>query len=496
MIRKELKQHQWKAFKRHPLFEKNLLVKIFLFISLGYFAFAFFLLGFFLDRIFLATGKYSHAIDGFHAILVYILIGDFSIKYAFKKNQSMQITPYMVLPVKRSSLFNFLLSKEFYNIWNLFGLVVIVPFAFKAAPPVYGMAAPLLFILYFYLLSIINSLLVASINAWTDKKWWRILLPVAMLSGVIAGITLFDLPAGDYSLKAGDWLLRPNLLMWTVVMLLFVLLWSLNHQQMRARVYSMIEGEKIAVAKHSHNITFLNQWGEIGSFLNLEFKLIFRNPRLKKTIYSCLFFLLLIIFNSFVNSAQLEKNFFSRMLYTSFSIGCAGFFLSQFQFMAESSYFDGLMARKHSFVHLIKAKYLLAITVATFLFLCSLVLVYFEKESFLFLFSVYLYTIGLIYFLMFQNGVYNKTPFDLSDSGFGNWKSSSLSQMIVSLVGIFAPILLVSIIRSVFSAYTATLFMIITGAIFLLGANVWLNWTAKRVLKRKYILMEGFRSSN
>ncbi|MCL1932444.1 MAG: DUF5687 family protein, partial [Candidatus Azobacteroides sp.] len=101
MIQKELRQHQRKAFRRNPMFERNLGVKIFMFFMLGLLAMEFLMFGFVLDKLLLEIGEYERAIDTFNSMLLYVLALDFIIKFFFKSNQSMQIAPYLSLPVKR-----------------------------------------------------------------------------------------------------------------------------------------------------------------------------------------------------------------------------------------------------------------------------------------------------------------------------------------------------------------------------------------------------------
>ena len=138
MLQRALQKHQWKAFLRHPMFERNLRVKLFMYLIFGILGIQLFTIGFVIDKFFLEIGTYQLAIYTFNSIALYLFLFDYIIKYIFKQNQSMQIAPYLSLPIKRNRLFNFLLVKEFTNVWNLYLLILIIPFSLKAIVPFYG----------------------------------------------------------------------------------------------------------------------------------------------------------------------------------------------------------------------------------------------------------------------------------------------------------------------------------------------------------------------
>jgi len=190
-----------------------------------------------------------------------------------------------------------------------------------------------------------------------------------------------------------------------------------------------------------------------------------------------------------------HQNAFTSLFWIGFMVAGFGIIFSQYLFMSESSYFDGLMSRKHSFLTLMKAKYYFYCVISFFVYLGLMVYVWAQGMfSYLFVTSAFFYYIGLVYFCFFQNGVYNKTYFDLADSGFMNWKASSSSMLIISMVAMFIPVLLYMFVKLLTSEEIACYFMLVVGLSFVLGSNVWLKWTYNRVMKRRYIIMEGFRN--
>lgn len=491
---KELRSHQWNAFKRHPMFERNLGVRIFMFICFGILALEFFSMGFFLDKICVELGSYVSPLDCFNSGLLYIMMADFVIKFLLKSNQSMQIAPYLTLPIKRNELFNFLQSKEFVSMWNWYMMFLIVPFAFKVIPVEYSFFHVFVFLICFYLLCIANSLLVALTKAWVKTGIWKLLFPAVIIAGILIAAFKFNFSFGDYTQQFGSWLMGPNPIAWIVFIGMFIFLWCANRWLMRSMLYKEMQGEKVRDSVSFSNMSFLDRFGEVGEFINLELKLIFRNKRLKNQLFA--FVAILVIFGvQLVSNKMILENFFMSLFWIGFMISGFGLIFSQFLFMAESSYFDGLMTRNHSFLSLMKAKYYFYAVISFLVYLLLLAFIWYNKMiSVLLMTSAFFYYIGVVYCCLFQNGVYNKAFFDLSDSGFMNWKTSTTSQMIITMAALFVPISLVVIVKSLTSEEIASYFMLTTGVLFVLGSDIWLKWTYKRMMRRRYIIMEGFRN--
>lgn len=496
MFQQQLRQHQWKSFRRNPMFERNLAVRIFVYLTFGFLAIEFLGLGFFLDRILLRVGSYERAIDTFNSILPYLFILDFILKFFFKTNESMQIAPYLSLPVKRNKLFDFLLRKEFTNFWNFYFLFLVIPFAFKAITPYFGFPAAALYVLFFYLLCIANSLLVNIINNLISKSFWFYIL--AGISVVYPFFLIFvcKIDLGDYISRLGEMFLNYNLWVYAAFIVFFSALWFINRLQMRDRLYRELQGDKADKISSFSSLSFLDRFGVTGDFINLELRMILRSSRLKQQVVfpgiliTGLFFRMLYASNiAFSNDGT-----FILFLYGTFSIGLMGLIMGQYLFTSESSFFDGLAARKTSIFELLKSKYILYCSYSLLVTLLLLIPAFHGKISGLLLVSLFFYTIGPIYFLIFQNAVYNKTHFDLSDKGMWNWKGQSGNMWVITMITMFIPVILALILNGLFGEMTANGFMLIVGLAFTLGSKYWLRWTYNRFLKRKYKNMEGFRS--
>ena len=473
------------------MFERNMAIRIFTYFMVCFFGFYLLTIGHFLYVLLSKYGVYDAAIASLNYILLYFFLFDFIIKYLVKQSRSMQIVPYLTLPVKRNTLFNYLLVKEFTSVWNLYLIFMLIPFVLKAIPPYYGYLSVFLYVLFIYFLCVCNSLSVNIANNILKRSGWFFLLPFIVVAAIVCITFIPGVGIEDGIVKACGFILEKNVLVWMIVAIVFGILWGLNLSMMNATVYRELQGKRISKAGLSFNIPFIDRLGRIGVMINLDLKMMFRSKRLKNQPYGCIYFI--ILYFSQANIVHFKESYFNMLFFTVLIVGWFGLSMAQLIFSSESSYFDGLMTKKLSMLDMLKGKYLLYASYSVLVFLIFTVLVFLGKLDFIFLISVLFYTIGFVFFILFQSAVYNNNYFDLSDSAMLNWKGTGGNMLVVSLLSMIVPIAAVMIIKVIFNETVANYYMLIIGVIFAVTTKYWLTWTYNRFLKRKYKNMEGFR---
>ena len=123
----------------------------------------------------------------------------------------------------------------------------------------------------------------------------------------------------------------------------------------------------------------------------------------------------------------------------------------------------------------------------------SLFFHYFSNISCFLIVSVFLYIIGPVYFLLFQNAVYASVRFNLFESTSNNWYSISFGQQLFSVFCCSLSIVIPTYISLYFSEETACYYMLISGVLFLLTNTLWIRWMSFRFLKNKYSKLNSFR---
>ena len=131
MIFNELRKHGRLAAKRHPMYEKNKVAKI-----LGYVMGAFWAgyLIFFGTTFAFGFSDMVPNREPYHVmnavVLIFILALDFLLRVPLQKTPTQEVKPYLLLPVKRIRVIDFLLIRSGLSLFNLFWLFLFVPFSF------------------------------------------------------------------------------------------------------------------------------------------------------------------------------------------------------------------------------------------------------------------------------------------------------------------------------------------------------------------------------
>lgn len=488
-----LQQHQWKSVRRHPLFDQTLYVKAFtlfaIFIMLAYLM----MLGLFLDKICVSLSSYKDAAMAFNSFLFYLLMIDFAVKLIIKGNKPAQLIPYLSLPVKRRTLFNFILFKEFISVWNFWLLVLLIPFSLKVLIPTVGIGGMFFYLFCIYLLSLISSYLSIYCKYLYQQSVWYLLLPIGVFAAILYMAIGLGVPFGDYSCRFGEWILQKNIVVIGGLICFLFAVWQLNCIRLRKIVYKYMEGEQ-AGAVSTIRMGVLEHFGQIGEMIILDLKQTWRGKRIRMQLFSATYLVFFGFYMFFTMRKGGQESISSVMLpaFTLLSYGT----LSQFIFLAESTYFDGLMSRPIHLLNLLKARYYTYTAVCTIILTALLIFSLFYTEvKLLTILSVYFYIIGVVLAFMFQLAPYAKSRFDIYEKAMGNYKGVTGGFMIKSAFFMGVPVFM-ALGVNYFVGFEATLyFMLISGVTGVVLHNRWLTWVYMRFYKRKYANMDGFRNS-
>ena len=106
----ELRKHGKLAAKRNPMYEKNKFGKFWMYFMAVFWAGY---LIFFGTTFAFAFG--DGATEAYHVLnsgLIFVLFLDFLMRFPFQKTPAQEVKPYLLLPVKRNRLIDFLLTRS------------------------------------------------------------------------------------------------------------------------------------------------------------------------------------------------------------------------------------------------------------------------------------------------------------------------------------------------------------------------------------------------
>ena len=197
----------------------------------------------------------------------------------------------------------------------------------------------------------------------------------------------------------------------------------------------------------------------------------------------------MIAFTSTYNSS-FERNFWC--LYAFVFFGSVNLTMVM---CPEGNYIDLLMVHEENILTLLRAKYYYYCAVLILPFVITLIPVFMGKFSLLMVLSYLFTATGPIYLMLFQMAIYNKTSLPLNEKITGKNQMNNKWQTIVSLVSMFAPIILIFLLRAVFSEDAAYWCMLAIGIAITLSEPYWMRNIYSRMMKRRYENLEGFHAT-
>lgn len=488
----ELRKHGKLAAKRHPMYEKNKFGKFWMYLMAifwaGYLVFFGTVLAFAFE---------SESVEAYHIMnsaLIFILLLDFLIRFPFQKTPTQEVKPYLLLPVRRKRLLDFLLIRSGLSGFNLIWLFFFVPFAILTITKFYGIWGVLTYCIGIWLLMILNNYWFLLCLTLINERIWWILLPVLVYGGIAAGLFIPENSIlFDWSVDLGEGFITGNLLAFIGTFLAIALLWLINRGVMNRLVYDEINKVEDTKVKHVSEYKFLDRYGEIGEYMRLELKMMLRNKVCKTSLRTV--FLVVILFSCILSFSEIYdgtgmKNFI--MVYNFVIFGLL--FLSNIM-SYEGNYIDGLMSRKESIYTLLRAKYILysiAILIPLILMIPAMAT---GKLSVLSCIAWAVFSVGCVYFGLFQLAVYNTKTVDLNAKMTNRHNAGTGLQNLIAGAALGVPLLLNFVLVAVWGDTVTSWILIVIGAAFILTSRFWLKNVYHRFMKRRYKNMEGFRDS-
>ena len=489
----ELRRHGRLADKRHPMYEKSRFARFWMYFMAVLWAGYLIFIG-----TMLAFGLEDAPMEPYHILnsgLVFILALDFLMRFPFQKTPTQEVKPYLLLPVRRNRLIDFLLIRSGLSGFNFIWMFLFVPFAFITVMKFYGLWGVLTYNLGIWLLMVLNNYWFLLCRTLLGERIWWVLLPVAVYGGLALGMFLpDDSPVFDWSLELGEGFITGNVWVFLAVLAGIGLMWWVNSRVIRRLIYDELnktEDSTVRVKKLSE-YKFLDRYGLVGEYMRLELKLMLRNKICRKSLITIVCAVAVIsavigftdIYNGVMSEFWVLYNYVIVTL-LSFST-LMGY---------EGNYMDGLMTRRESIFALLRAKYVLYTAALIVPFLLMLPGVVTGKQTLLQSVSWLLFTAGPVSFCFFQVAVYNNRTVDLNAKMTARSNQGTGLQQLMAFAAFFLPAVVYAPLGLVFGETVARWTLIALGLGFILTSRLWIRNVYRRLMQRRYQNMEGFRDS-
>lgn len=495
MLFNELRKQGKLAAKRHPMYEKNKFGKFFMYLMSAFWIGYLIFFGVSFAFMFRESAPNMEPYHLMNKGLLFVLVFDFMLRFPFQKTPTQEVKPYLLLPVKRNRILDFLLLRSGLHTFNIIWLFLFLPFAiFTTIPTFYGIWGIITYGLGIYLLMLFNNYWFLLCRTLMSERIWWILLPI-LVYGILAILefTLEDHPISTFTMNLGEGFIEGNMLAFIGIILAVTCMWLINRLVMTKVVYTEISKVEDTKVKNISDYKFLEKYGEVGEYFRLELKMLLRNKRTKSSLRSI--GVIVILFSVALSFFDVYDGTFMKNFIAIYNFAVFGMVILVQIMSYEGNYLDGLMSRKESIFSLLKAKYYfytLSILVPFILLIPAIVM---GKLTLLSCLSYAFFTSGVIYFILFQLAVYNNKTVPLNEGLSGRQSSGTGFQSLVSFGCFGVPLILLFSLKSLFGETIALWILLIVGIVFTFTSQLWIKNAYKRFMKRRYKNMEGFRDT-
>ncbi len=487
--------HIYKRFRRSPSADKEIAIQVSLvlitLVIVGYSM----AVGFYLEAIIVDGLKKTEPVVFLNGLLLYYFVVEFIIRYFIQSMAAWDAQAYLHLPIARSKIVNFLLGRSLLHALNIFVFLLFAPFALSAVAKVYGMAQAWVWLLSLWVVSLINHLLVVIAKQRLAHNVWGLLVIIATCM-ILAGSDYF----GWYKLSDVSQTFFNSLLhgYWTAGLLfvMLVLLYIGAFRFFLSRLYP----EELRIPERelagSTNWSFLGRFGQIGTWIRVEMKMIFRNKRSREVFLMNLVFFLQALILYRIGRKPGPDASLPYGLYLAIGIVSSGFFAiyyGQFLFSWQARHFDLTLTQPSSIRLYVESKYWLLSTITGLWFVMSVPFLYIGWHILLVNTISTLYSLGINIFIVMNMSMWGARSIDLKHSGSMNYEGMGPAQWLIVVPFIAIPVLLYLPFSIAGYPIPGLVFVGLVGLTGLVFHRRLIDYTSARLAKRRYEMAANFR---
>ncbi len=489
-----LLKHSWLGFRRAHYFRRSLGIRLLMVFSALLFLWYAHLLGLLMPVWLRELFPEKETREAFFSLWLFLFVADLLFRLSMQKIPRQMIRAYLHLPIRRSTLASWMLFRSWISIYNLYLVVLLLPF-FRTAFLLPGDT------LLFWRVLVATVLLIGfnhSLSIWVRAWLWTrpawavtglVLTGGALLAAILSPPHLMQL-----SLRLGEAVMegRIHAMAWPLPLIL--LLQSLSHRGLTGGMARFTTSASPGLAgRTSWPEGILSAVPRYGQLWELEWRLITRNKRSLSGLRQWPLFIiglpLFFYFDPFDNASQ----FLYLMVMVA---GGYGFFHLQYVFSWESRFFDFIASRQIDMREFIRAKYLFYVMMGLLMMLPVLLTLAFLIPEMLWpMAGIAAYAMGPVFAWLFYIGLGSSTRIDPNKRAMFNMEGSSGTLFFVVFVSMFSVLILagVAYVLPLPDNMGLSLLTGVPGLAFMLWHPWWTAAIAAKFHRRKYSNLSKYR---
>lgn len=485
---------QMKRIRRSSFWQKNLAINIIIGIGLFFILLELFAVGILLEHILIKIGKGVPPEQMLNKGLIYYFLITFMIRFFIQDLPTMEISPLLHLPVKKSQMSLFLNYRSLLSFFNFLPFILFLPFAVHYLPAHFTAFQAFIWFVALFLFEMSSNFLLIRVKRKSTVKPSIILIifGVLLAVGLIEKFHIFSLSIIS-SWYFGHVLLQP---VWVLLPLATAgfFFWE-NFRYTKNHSYlGDLSRKKHRAEKLSGHLEGLENRGKIGALVLKEVRLLLRNKRSKQMLFFALPF---ILFYGLIFYPD-PKNMSHNALLDFVGIFVSGGFLiayGQYILAWESRHFDFTLSANIKTDEFFRAKYYLMTIPTLLLFFLTIPYVYFGAKILAINTVMLFYNLGINAPLLLFLASFNRKRMELDRGQMMNYQGVGINNFINIIPLLVVPVLLDELFTALFGHTSSMWIIFLLGVTGIFFHRQLIQMAAKFFVKSRYKIAEGFRSS-
>lgn len=418
----------------------------------------------------------------YNKLFFYLLAFDGLLRFFLQGSNIRCAKAYIDLQVMRDKIILYILGVNLLNVYNLFHILFIIPFAWVNILPEYGWSSFILYLIsvLFSLVMLTYSTLLLKIVSYQNQLF--ALIPIICISSVVTLKHFWDINSWNPTSIFFNKILQGNipyalflilatvLIIWLCTILIKVNWYNFSNSKERANRFYDIR--KSLFLKRFYNY-----------YIILEVSLLLRNKRIWSIAIIPVYLIFLTYFVYLFKPVSNNNILFFWYICLS---GVWGYSYFQFAFSLESGFFDFLMTSNFSFVKYLKIKYMLNVLLSILVILFVIPIIVRNNHNLHLILSALFYNIAIGYFIMLIAASHFRERMDLNRSLFFNYQGNDPPKIFLMSATIIIPTVIFIISNLLFSQTTGLLIINIVSLVSILNYNQWFKLITNQLAKIKY----------
>lgn len=483
--------HQWKSFWRSRNSGKSVAIRVVMGLLIFYLFLNVLAVAFFLDKILEAAFPNTDLLTAFNRLLLYYFLLDLLFRFQMQELPTLTVQPYLILPVKKTQLVNYLCITSLWSLLNVTPIVLVLPFMLKTVLSDQGGMVVTAILVAIIGLTLFNHFFTLWIKRKSNLNGWYLLAFLLVLGGVcLLDFRWHVISVSVLSELFFGFLANQPLAMF-IPLVLAVIMFFINYRYLYNNLY-LDELRHNKSATHA-NVDFpvLGRFGVAGQLAVAELKLITRNKRSKTTLRMCVIMMLYGLI--FYTNPAYANGYGWKIFAAQFMTGIFIISYGQFMFSWQSAHFDRILTLEIKPEDFLKSKFILFTLFSGCAFILTTPYVYFGWDILLVQLCMFSWNLGVNTLIVLLFAHHNYKRIDLSKGASFNWEGVGATQLLIGFPLFLLPYFIYAPAALMGYKLTGVVLLGFTGLVFISLRSVFIKYLADLFRKQRYAVAEGFR---